>query len=273
MTIPAPEIRDLRFFPDDEIPRDWHGGGSGVTRFFDNLSLFFPAGERFFVRSVRAHLAAVNDPALLAAVRAFSGQEGIHGREHARYNAMLRAHYPAEEMEKRVEALLRFVEKRAPKRWQLAATCALEHFTSLLAHFVLDDPRMLEGANATMAALWRWHAAEENEHKAIPFDVYLAAGGNDAERCFVMVIATVIFWAKVAEHQARLMRTDGTLLSATEWRRLLGFLFVEPGGLTRLVPLYLAYFRPGFHPDDIDARELLERWKREEGRGERAAAE
>ncbi|MBX3129836.1 MAG: metal-dependent hydrolase [Polyangiaceae bacterium] len=256
-------VRDLRFQLDD-VPRDWHGGQVAISSFFDNLSLFFPAGERFFVAAVRAHRHSVSDPEVAEAVRVFCAQEGIHGREHARYNEQLRRHgYPAQEMERRVARLLRRVSRVTPRRWRLAATCALEHFTALMAHLLLSNPRLLEGAHPQMAALWRWHAAEENEHKAVAFDVYQSAGGGYLERTGVMIAATVIFWAKVLEHQLRLMHSSGTLWSWREHWSLIRFLLLEPGGMGQLVWLYLDYFRPGFHPWDLDNRELLEAWRRE----------
>jgi len=73
----------------------------------------------------------------------------------------------------------------------------------------------------------------------------------------------VIFWAKVLEQQVRLMRVDGVAGSPREWWSLVRFLFIEPGGMLRLVPRYLSYYRPGFHPWDHDNRELLEAWRRE----------
>lgn len=241
-------IRDRRFDLDD-VPRAWHPAGPAVTRFFDNLSLFFPQGEAFFIRSVKAFADAVDDPALTDAVRRFYGQEAFHGREHRRYNRLLSSQgVPADVMEGRVATLLRRVGRRVPRRWQLAATCALEHFTASMAHMLLDDPRVLDGAHPAMAALWRWHAVEEFEHREVAFEVYRAAGGTVAERNLVMLAATVIFWAKVVEHQVLLMRGDGLLGDLGEWRRLIGFLFVDPAPLTRLVPHYLAWYRPGFHP-------------------------
>ena len=39
--------------------------------------------------------------------------------------------------------------------------------------------------------------------------------------------------------------------------------WIYPGYFTRLVPAYFAYFRPGFHPNDRDTRELLARWRDE----------
>jgi predicted metal-dependent hydrolase len=245
------------------MPRHWHGGRRSVTTFFDNLSVFFPAGERFFIATVRALDGHVSDEKLRAAMRAFCGQEGVHSREHVRYNEMLEARgYPVAQMERRVQSLLRRASRRLPKRSQLAITCALEHFTALLGQLVLADPKILEGADATMARLWRWHSAEENEHKAVAFDVFNAVGGTYEQRVGYMLLVTVIFWAKVADHQARMMNVDGTAFSAKEWTDLVRFLFVEPGGMGGVARLYFEYFRRDFHPSDIDSAPLVEAWER-----------
>jgi predicted metal-dependent hydrolase len=259
----TPTVRNLSFEAIAAAPHRWHGGRAAVTTFFDNLSIFFPVGERFFMKSVRAHESAVTDPALRAAVRAFHGQEGVHGREHQRYNDALRARgYPVEAMEERVRRLLAGVRKVVPPRLQLAATCALEHFTALMGESLLADPAMLDGADPAMAALWRWHAAEENEHKAVAFDVFVAAGGTYGERAAAMALASVIFWAKVLEHQVRMMKHDGNVGSLSEWAALARYLFVEPGGLRPLLARYLDYYRPNFHPDDVDTAHLVDAWAR-----------
>ncbi len=257
-----PEVRNLRFDLGASIPRHWLGGRRSVTTFFDNLSVFFPAGERFFITTVRAYEGRVKDETLRAQMRAFCGQEGVHSREHVRYNEMLAAKgYPVAELEEAVKARLRRAA-RLPRRSQLAITCALEHFTALLGELVLADPKILEGADPTMARLWRWHAAEENEHKAVAFDVFKAVGGTYRERVALMLVVTAIFWAKVGVHQARMMNVDGTAFSGREWADLLKFMFVEPGGMGGVVRLYWEYFRPDFHPNDIDSRPLVEAWER-----------
>jgi predicted metal-dependent hydrolase len=258
------EAGDLPSQVGPEVPKHWHGGQRAVTTFFDNLSIFFPLGERFFISAVRAHQHKVTEPWLHADLRAFCGQEGIHSREHERYNAMLQAQgYPVDRLEKRVERLLGRARKFLPKRKQLAVTCALEHFTALMAHMLLQDKRVLEGAHPVMASLWKWHAAEENEHKSVAFDVYEAAGGTYGERCRAMAFATVMFWLRVFEHQIVMMKADGTVTSPAEWWSLFRFLFVDPGAMRGVIKLYFQYYRPGFHPQDIDSRFLIDAWKRE----------
>lgn len=254
-------VRNLRFELDPARLRDWHPAGPALTMFFNNLSIFFPAGERFFIRSVRAHAKQVTDPELKAQVRSFCGQEGVHNREHQRYNALLAAQgYPIAEMEARIERLLARVEKTLSPRMCLAATAALEHFTATMGHLLLSEPALLEDAAPAMRDLWRWHAAEENEHKAVAYDVYLAAGGNYPERALAMIIATLIFWAKVIEHQARMMKVDGRGGRPRSWLRFANILVGEPGVLRKLTRPYFEYFKPGFHPWDVDNHALVEAW-------------
>jgi predicted metal-dependent hydrolase len=141
-----------------------------------------------------------------------------------------------------------------------------------MGHTVLADPRLLAGADPEMAALWRWHAAEENEHKAVAFDVYQRAGGTYLERTATMVAATVVFWTLVTIQQVRLMHADGCLFSFGEWRSLFWFLWIEPGALRRIVGKYFHYYRPGFHPWQLDDRAHLDAWRAQFARasGERA---
>lgn len=260
------EIRNLRFDLDG-VPRYWHGDRRSVTLFMNNLSVFFPPGERFFIASVKACSKRLEDEKLRKDVKLFSGQESVHSREHIAYNGMLEGQgYPVRSMEEGVERLLALATWALPRRSQLAITCALEHFTALMAELLLADDRLMEGAHPAMAALWRWHAAEENEHKAVAFDVYRAVHGSYAVRVSTMFFVTLVFWAYVIVQQFRFMWVDGCAFSLREWWVLVRHLFVEPGGMGRLARPYLSYYRPGFHPWDHDNQALLDAWKAELGR-------
>jgi predicted metal-dependent hydrolase len=264
-TSPSIKVR-RREFDFDSVPRHWVAGRKSVTTFLDNLSTFFPHGERFFVAAVRAHEKFVTSDDLRAAVRGFCGQEGAHTKAHDGYNAMLaRQGYPAEKLDAEIEKLLAFVAKVLPPRMRLSATCALEHMTALMAQMLTADDVALKDADPTMTSLWKWHAAEENEHKAVAFDVYKAAGAPYWERALMMIVASSVFFTKVIEHQVRMMRTDGTATSPREWWSLFHYVFVNPGTLSGIAPEYLQYFRPSFHPNDIDASALIAKWMREEG--------
>ncbi len=252
------EIRNLRF--DFSVPRYWHPRGRAVSILYDNLSVFFPLGERFFIKSIKAHAHLITRPELEQDVKAFCAQEAVHSREHERYNAMLRKlGRPVDDYERRVDRILTRASRYLPKRWQLAATVALEHFTATMGHCVLSDERVLGGAHEEMRSLWRWHSIEENEHKSVAYDVYLVAGGNRIERSLVMLCATVIFWFKVFEQQARMMHSDGIAFELSEWRSLLVYLFDDPGTMKDIFALYAPFFAADFHPAKFDNEALIER--------------
>ncbi len=256
------EVRDFRF-PIDEAPRDWHPAGRAVTAYWDELSIFFPRGEAFFVKSVRHFAPQLSDPALKQDVAAFCAQEGFHGREHVAYNERLaRFGLPISKLENIVKFVLGLASRVLNPRKQLAVTAALEHFTSLMGEFILSNAAALDGAHPAMKGLWRWHAAEENEHRSVAFDVYRAVGGTWFERSRIMVLVTLFFWNLVALNTFVFMVKRGDLFNVREWWRLFRFQWVDPSGLGSLVKPYLSYFARDFHPATRGGGELIEAWKR-----------
>lgn len=261
MNIPR---RDVDFALDPAtIRRDWCHGDPFQTTFLNALSLLFPEGERFFVESVKQHKDWVTTPELAAQVKGFIGQEAMHGKEHRAFNELLVSHgyAVAPAVERRVRGFLMLVRKVLSPRSQLAATCALEHFTAMLAESLLRDPRMRDEIDPAVRGLWLWHALEESEHKAVAFDVYRAAGGGYLRRVSIMLLTTTVFFAVQAIVHARLMATRKILFRPWTWLRGIGRLWIWPGHLTRLVPAYLAYFKPSFHPDERDTTQLLAEWE------------
>jgi predicted metal-dependent hydrolase len=144
---------------------------------------------------------------------------------------------------------------------QLAATCALEHFTAMLAESLLQNREMREELDPSIRGLWLWHALEEAEHKAVAFDVYLAAGGGYVRRAAIMLLTTAVFFAAQALAHARLMADRKILWKPWTWVRGATRLWLWPGYFTRLVPAYLSYFRPSFHPNDRDTAAVLDDWR------------
>ena len=78
---------------------------------------------------------------LAAEIKGFTTQEAIHSREHAAFNRRAAdTGYDLSKLEKPIEFRLS-VTKSKPPIVSLAATMALEHFTAILAHELLKDPR------------------------------------------------------------------------------------------------------------------------------------
>ncbi len=257
--------RDIHFKLDDVDLKTWNPHGQHVSQFMNALSVVFPEGEKFFIESARHFKDQLKSPQLLEDLQGFIGQEAMHGREHRVYNERLAAMgYDVAGLERDSMKLLRGVAGKNPLN-KLAVTCALEHFTAVLADVLLNHPELIpENSHPEMRAMWMWHAVEENEHKAVCYDVYQAVTQGPSayvRRTGMMAVVTVLFWARVFQNQAHLVRRDGI---ATDWRGWLQFgkfAFTQPGGLRHALKPYLDYFKPGFHPWQHDNRVLLEQWK------------
>lgn len=250
--------RPLRLRLSGETPRHWLGGDPVATQLFNALSIVFPRGEKMFVEAVRAHKEAVTDPALRQAVRDFVGQEVNHSRAHEEFNAWLASlGLPVAELDREIEARMRQTEQ-LPAEKRLAATCALEHFTAILAGALLRSPGLLASMHEDVRPLWLWHAIEEIEHKSVAYDVYAASGGSYRTRVTMMALVTVTFLSRVARRYERLLREEGVAGDRAARRRTMRAFFGPGGHLSGALPQYLAYYLPSFHPRQLDDRALLE---------------
>jgi len=257
-----PIRRNLKFGLPKDKALTWNPSGLHVTQFYNTLSIFFPAGERFFIQSVRNYREEITDERLKAQVSAFIGQEGFHTREHVEYNdALAHTGMPIEQLDNLVVLVLDTV-KKLPRPVQLSVTVALEHLTAVLGDTLLRDEDLLKGCDPHFAAIWRWHALEETEHKAVCFDAYEQVVGKGvgayALRVFAFAMANIIFWSLYVPFYARMLSKSGGLFSLKGWGRLVNFVAGKPGVLRRIAPEWLDFFRPGFHPWMHDNKHYLE---------------
>lgn len=245
-------------------PVYWNGGDAFRTRFLDALSVNFPEGERFFIDSVRAFETVVTDPALREDIRVFVRQEAEHGLVHDRFNETMRAQgVNVDRILKTLRGDARGAKQLFSAEMQLALTAAAEHMTATLAEGLLElTPEMIEGATPEMRALFLWHSVEEIEHKCVAFDVLEKTGAGYAERVFAMVAVTAYLHLRVGILMKHMLTVDGVLhqpgIVALGLLRMYG----PRGYLTKLVPRYLAWFRPGFHPRQAEVPEAVHTWAR-----------
>ena len=129
-----------------------------------------------------------------------------------------------------------------------------------MANQVLTDPRATEGMHPQFKELWRWHAIEETEHKAVAYDVYQQAVGSYWLRVLTMIQVTIMFCLRTSIYQAVFLWKDGQLFNPKTWWQGIRFYFLRPGLVRRILPEYLDYFRRDFHPWMHDNRELLQHW-------------
>ncbi|MFN3727169.1 MAG: metal-dependent hydrolase [Allosphingosinicella sp.] len=254
--------RDRRFGRGLSANRWWVANDPIATAFYNALSATFPKGEAFFVESVRAFRDGAPQK-LAQEIRAFTTQEVMHSREHVAFNKKaVDAGYDLSKLEERVVWRLDLVKSKHPIV-SLAATMCLEHFTAILAHELLRDPRHLKDADPEAAAMWRWHAIEEIEHKGVAYDTWRHATKDWprfkrwAVKAKVMLLVTRNFLVDRSIGVRELLRQDG-ITGFQAWRRMLWFAFVRPGMMRKILGAWLSFFMPGFHPWNHDDRKLIE---------------
>lgn len=261
-----------------EVPRYWAANDAGLTHFMTTLSALFPEGEQFFVdstRAVRKH-PKLSDPDLQREISAFIGQEAMHSKEHLAFNSSAQSYgYDIRTMEQQTGKVIRTGTKIlttllkpfgvTKEMIDLTGTCALEHFTAVIAAELLQNKDVQAMFNdSTMHQLWMWHAIEENEHKAVVFDVYTAIYGHGLKaytmRAIAMIIAMGLIFMTQSYFTAQLMKIDGKL-TWKDSKYMLKFMYARKGFMTRQIPELLDFFRPNFHPNDSDTDQLLADWK------------
>ena len=254
-------VRDQRFGREQKPSRWWLAGDPVATAWHNALSATFPRGETMFIEAVKAFREGT-PPKLEAEIRAFVKQEINHTREHVVFNkAAVEAGYDLDKIDARIEEIMGEIKKR-PQIINLAATIALEHYTAMMAHEFLANPKHFAGAEPETAAMWRWHAMEEIEHKGVAFDTYLHATRSWSAwkrwklKSVMMLVITVNFIKNRWIDTLALLAQDGL----TGWKikaKLAWYLFGTPGVLRKIVPAWFAYFMPGFHPWNHDDRALI----------------
>jgi len=247
----------------DCLSRDWHGGDPFRTAFFNALSLTFPKGEKFFIDSVRAFQRDIAEPKLSQEIRGFIGQEAIHSREHKNMNdtlCRLRGYDPLL-IDSRIDRDTQWANENLEAITRLGATVATEHLTAILGNALLTNPAWLDGADPRMAQLWRWHAIEEVEHKAVAFDTYIAAGGDRKLLRTMLRVETWQLFRHVFAGMRMMLKANGVHLRPAVWSRGLKWLFGRSGILRNVTPEWRSFLRKDFHPWDADNRELIEHWQ------------
>ncbi|MEJ2898313.1 metal-dependent hydrolase [Acinetobacter sp. NS-4] len=262
------------------VPEYWMDGSAGLTHFMTALSALFPAGEKFFIDSVRAvrnHPAIKDNQALQKEISAFIGQEAMHTQEHVGFNASAQKYgHDVATLDAKTDTVIQAARKVFAKvakpcgitqeMVDLTATTALEHFTATIASELLRNQHIQDlMTDKTMATLWAWHAIEENEHKAVAYDVFEGVFGHGikayALRTGSLTLAMVILFITQSYFLARLLNEDKQF-NLESLKDIYSYAYSPSKGIiTGMGKEMLAYFRPGFHPNDLDTVSLLATWK------------
>lgn len=246
------ELHVRRLLIDLETPfaRRWCDGDAFLSALFNALSMSFPIGEQFFIDAVKGGLSSMppeQQERFRAEVQGFIGQEATHRRIHSLFNLHLERQGLVNEWEVRAAARLALLEGADP-RHALAITAANEHFTAILAEWMLGNPELFAGCEPRLRTLWLWHSSEESEHRSTAFDVYQALGGSHAWRVTWFRRVTLIFLGDTLRQTAANLRHEGELWRWRTWVSAARWLLGRHGLARATLKPWFAYLRRDFHP-------------------------
>ena len=144
------------------------------------LSLFIPAGERLFAKSVRRSLSSVDSKVLRDEIDIFCSQEASHSYWHIKYNQQLTTHKSLRLYEKYAGRFLDFCSKKnflgIPKHLtvvgEIFTSSASLRFLSML--YINIRGKRVQSAKQLdpIVQFWSWHSVEEIEHHHIPYHAF-----------------------------------------------------------------------------------------------------
>ncbi|WP_078323419.1 metal-dependent hydrolase [Mycobacteroides salmoniphilum] len=269
MTTPTDEstrpikTRRITFrYPTGSLNRHYVQGDLVMSHIIAMLSAVFPEGEDYFIRSVKHFSDQITDPALKKQVAGFIGQEVTHGREHRELNERLQQMgYPTRIVDRVTLRGMNLYTRCLPPRLNLAMTAALEHYTATLAETLLTDQRAQDLlGEGEVRSMLLWHALEESEHRAVAFDVYQTVGGTERMRRWSMRLITTVFLCGTVLDTLMSLILDRATYNPIRLFKSVAELRHSPFVTRDVRDRIRAYNRPGFHPDEFDNTDLVERW-------------
>lgn len=264
----------------DDTPLYWLENDPFSTHMINGIHMLLPEGELWFCRVYNKALPLVTDPDLRADVEGFIRQEAVHSRAHSKAQRYLEQHgLELDSYLNRVTWLfqtflgeqplgIRALEREAfRKQWlvlRVGLIAAIEHFTGVLGQWAMDNTSWEASGDPAMVDLFKWHLAEEVEHRTVAFELFehlcKTQLGFYVSRQALMAIVFPLFIYFLAEGGRTLYRQDSTPRVRKWGKMLIPQLLMElqrAGKTTGNVPTFtflvnatLRWIAPGFHPID-----------------------
>lgn len=227
----------------------WFDFNPSLTHFMSALSVLFPDGERFFMKCMNAYRNDLSGD-LKKELTEFCHQEANHGRVHTALNEKLATSSKLRELENETKAIIDKYTKYMTKKQKLAVTVCLEHLTAVMGKQLVNRTDLTDKMTSDIKDVWLYHAQEEVEHAHVSFDIYKAVGGGYLLRSGLMIPCIIALAIVVGAHWYRIMKFDKGCGFA-DLPSSLNLLLGKKGFVTNMGKDVKAWFRPGFHPNDI----------------------
>lgn len=204
-------------------PVRWIGQDPFASHIASAIHFMLPEAERWLCETFSEALPLIEDEELRETVRGFIGQEAIHSQTHEDVlGDLFRAHgfdtAPMVSVAERLFGQIFNPRARSTATAQhrnlaarLAMAAGIESLTALVGDWVLSAPLEEFDADPALLDLFRWHGAEEVEHRMVAHDVAEYFGVGYAQRIGSMLIVYPTFFVLLARVAHDLIRQDPDL--------------------------------------------------------------
>ncbi|MEB3733037.1 metal-dependent hydrolase [Halopseudomonas pachastrellae] len=213
-----------------------------------------PRWRAFFIDSVRHFRDRVTDPQQQALIKGFIGQEGPVVSTSNTTTGCRRLATTLSGLTQPVRRRIAYANKHLSPERRLAGTVAMEHFTAIMADSVLRELRWFEGSDEAMRRIWRWHALEETEHKAVAFDLYMQVCGDRKLLREAMRFSTWFFLRDVTRGVWHMLKRDGHQWDVRLWWRGMRWLWGAAASFRACGALIATFIARTFTPGSMTTR-------------------
>lgn len=219
-------------------PLHWIPGDPIASHGISILNFFLPVGERWFCAVFERALPFVHDDKVREDLLGFIGQEAVHAQTH---DQVLHYWFDQHGIEyvKGFLALSEWVEQKIyplfdklsgnALLWvlkpQICLIAIIEHLTAYYGHFALNCTEWdRRGADPVIADLYRWHGAEEIEHRFVAYDVAEYLGIKRYQKNIAAILVAIFYEPLLIFALRALVKHDpalpkmGYLKLIREWR-------------------------------------------------------
>ncbi|EFV13130.1 metal-dependent hydrolase [Segniliparus rugosus] len=262
----AVHSRDVRF-DCRETPVHWLAKEPYASHWASSVHFIFPMGESLMAETVRRAAEHITDPELYETALGFAAQESAHAKAHdsALRQFFIRGGIDPEPLVKQAAfaaatgmKILNSVKGAASHRLlvlNLAVFSGVEMIATSMGAWILSADLEKFGADPVMADLFRWHSAEEVEHRSAVFDVARYFGLGYIPRVLLGVGTALGIYFLMARGTKFLVHADPSLPNLgyfgliREWVRA-----SKRGALPPLRILFTQlkdYCKPSYSPEDV----------------------
>lgn len=250
-------------------PLHWIPHDPEASYIINSIHLLLPAGEFWFCRVYNKALPLVKDETLRDDVQGFIRQEAMHARAHenALEDYLTANGVEFESMVKLASFIFdnvladrplglpdNFVTRRLDGWWlkqRVGIIAAIEHFTCVFGKWVVESEALdAPNIDKDILDLFRWHGAEEVEHRNVAHDLHVAIGGSTYERQLWAIAVFPLLLGLLAMGSNHMMKQDPGVKPDSFFRRWWrgGKIGTLPS-VESVIAAAARYFDPEYHPD------------------------